>query len=108
MSCTNTVATGISTTDYEHVLALGVHQVFFLDVDTSQHPILLCKHLKGEIHSLELASRNLKVACGRCSRGYHIGVISFGQFCDIYFLTEAELDTFFLKYFHTAVDNRLV
>lgn len=89
---TDTVATRVTTTDYQHILTLGVNQFVLLYFDTGEHPVLLSEHFECEINTLEFTSGYLQVAGSRSTSGDYVSVITLRQLRHVDFLTETELD----------------
>ena len=108
VSRTDTVATRVTTTDYQHILTLGVNQFVLLYFDTGEHPVLLSEHFECEINTLEFASGNLQVAGSRSTGGDYVCVITLRQFRHVDLLTETELDALLFEHIHTTVDDSLV
>ena len=49
MGCSYTVATRISTTNYQYMLSAGRYPVFLCDFLPCKHSVLLCQHLHSEM-----------------------------------------------------------
>ena len=108
MSSTDTVGTRITTTDYQHLLALAVNQFVLRELHTGKDTVLLRKQFEGEINTLQLSSRNFQVAGCRCTGRYHVGIEAFWQLGNINLLIVFEFDALFFEKTKTAVDDALV
>ena len=108
MCGTDTVGTSITTTDYQHILALAGNQFVLRELHTGEDTVLLRKKFQGKINALQLSSRNLQVACRWRTGRYHIGIEAFWQFSYIYLLIVSELDALLFEKTKTAVDDALV
>ena len=102
------VAAGVASADYEHVLPLGVDELFALKFGPGQHAVLLRQHIEGEVDALQLAPRYGEVARLGRARGYDVGVVSGGQL--LYVDGPAELELYALgpQHVHASVDDGLV
>ena len=97
MGSTDTVATRVATTYHEHILALSIHKLVFLKLHACQHSVLLRQHLQSQVYALEIASRNLEVACLWCTCSNDVGIVSFRQLSEVYMLIIQECDALFLQ-----------
>ena len=77
MGCTNTVATRITTTNHEHVFALGGDALFFREFHACQHTVLLGEQFEGEVYAFEFAARGLQIAGGRRACGDDVGIVGY-------------------------------
>ena len=90
MGRADAVGTGVATADDQHILVLSVDKLVFLDLLAGQHTVLLGQHLEGEIHTLEVASWDLEVACLRCSGAHHNGVERSGELVECHHFVGAQ------------------
>ena len=96
VGCADAVASGVATANHEHMLAFGRDALIFAELHPSQHAVLLSEHFQGEMHSFQLAARNVEVACGGGSRGDYDRIVLAGErFVAFHGLTIAERDAFF-------------
>ena len=61
MSGADAVGARIAAANDEHILTFGCNVFILSELHTSQHTILLRKHLEGEMNTFEFAAWSLKI-----------------------------------------------
>ena len=107
VTCTDTVTTRISTSNYQHMLAFCRDAFLLRNMLPGQHAVLLCQHLHGKMNTFQFTSGDIQIACLRRTRTNTVCIKSFGKVCHVDIGINLESDSFCFHHCHTAVDYRL-
>ena len=67
VSRADAVASRITTTDDEYILALCRDTLFSRELHASKNTVLLREQFKGKMHAFQLTARNFQISCDRCA-----------------------------------------